>query len=168
MAQVTCSRCVYSKRGDKVDCTPHEAILRRNDIWRHWRLKWLKGYILLIFSIGMPYHQGGYNTNLWQVSSAQTKRTQVLTWEKTLSTAPALVDLGACSLLGWIALETSFPKKSKITVNGVRSKKLWHFSWGDLCCFRELWQCREFLRRAAPRQCHASSAAVPHLTYHSG
>jgi hypothetical protein len=66
------------------------------------------GYILLILSINMSYYQWGCNTNLRQVSSDQTNRTQVLTWEKTLSTAPALVDLGACSVLGWIALETSF------------------------------------------------------------
>jgi hypothetical protein len=48
-----------------------------------------------------------------QVSSAQTNQTQVLTWEKTLSTTPKLVDFGACSLLGWIALETSFPESPK-------------------------------------------------------
>jgi hypothetical protein len=36
-------------------------------------------YILLILSIGMSYYQGGCNTNLRQVLSAQTNRTQVLT-----------------------------------------------------------------------------------------
>ena len=36
-------------------------------------------YILLFLSIGMPYYQGGCNTNDRQVSSAQTNRTQVLT-----------------------------------------------------------------------------------------
>jgi len=38
------------------------------------------GYILWILSIGMPYYQGGSNMNHRQVSSAQTNRTQVLTW----------------------------------------------------------------------------------------
>ena len=66
------------------------------------------GYILLILSIGMPYYQGECNTNHRQVSSAQTNQTQVLTWEKHISTTPALVDFGACSLLGWITLKTSF------------------------------------------------------------
>jgi hypothetical protein len=37
------------------------------------------GYFLLILSIGMPYYQGGRNTNHRQVSSAQINRTQVLT-----------------------------------------------------------------------------------------
>jgi hypothetical protein len=67
-------------------------------------------YFLLILSIGIPYYQGGCNTNHRQVISAQTNRTQVLTSEKTRRTTPALVDLGDCSLQGWIALETSFPK----------------------------------------------------------
>jgi hypothetical protein len=37
------------------------------------------GYILFILSIGIPYYQGGYNTNRKQVLSAQTNQTQVLT-----------------------------------------------------------------------------------------
>ena len=52
------------------------------------------GYVLLMLSIGMPYYQWGCNTNHRQVSSAQTNRTQVLTWEKTLCTTSKLVDLG--------------------------------------------------------------------------
>jgi hypothetical protein len=70
-------------------------------------------YILLILYIGMSYYQWGCNTNLRQVSSAQTNRTQVLIWEETLSTAPALFDLRACSLQGWISLETSFPESPR-------------------------------------------------------
>jgi hypothetical protein len=65
-------------------------------------------YILLILNIGMSYYQEECNTNHRQVSSAQTNQTQVLTWEKTLSTTPALSDLEACPWLGWIALATSF------------------------------------------------------------
>ena len=71
----------------------------------------------------MPYYQGGCNTNHRQVSSAQTNRTQVLTWQKHFSTTLALIDVGACSLLGWIALETSFlesPRSLK-TEFGVKS-----------------------------------------------
>ena len=81
------------------------------------------GYILLILSIGMPYYQRGCNTNHRQVSIAQTNRTQVLTWERHISTTPALVDFGACSWLDWIAIETSFPEspRSLKTEFGVKS-----------------------------------------------
>ena len=68
------------------------------------------GYVLLMLSIGIPYYQRGCNTNHRQVSNAQTNWIQVLTWEKHISTTLALVDLRACSWLGWIALETSFRK----------------------------------------------------------
>ena len=64
----------------------------------------------MILSIGMSYYQGGCNTNHRQVSSAQTNQTQVLTWEKHISTTLAFIDFRACSWLGWIALETSFPE----------------------------------------------------------
>ena len=66
------------------------------------------GYILLILSIGMPYYQERCNTNHRQVSSAQINQTQVLTWDKHISTTPELVDLRDCSYMGWIALKTSF------------------------------------------------------------
>jgi hypothetical protein len=39
-------------------------------------------YILLILSIGMLYYQGRCNTNLRQVSSAQTNWTSSVAWEK--------------------------------------------------------------------------------------
>ena len=71
------------------------------------------GYILLILSIGMPYYQRGCNMNYRQVSIAQTNKTQVLTWERHISTTPALVDFGACSWLDWIAIETSFPESPR-------------------------------------------------------
>jgi hypothetical protein len=126
------------------------------------------GYILLILSIGMSYYQGGCNTNHRQVSSAQTNRTQMLTWEKTLSTAPALVDLGACSLLGWIALETSFlesPRSLKSEF-GVKSYDVFR----EVACAIS-WSCvsaTNFWGSAAPWQCRVSSAVVPHLTDHNG
>ena len=80
-------------------------------------------YILLILSIGMSYYQGGCNTNRWQVSSAQTNQTQVLTLEKHNDTTLALVGFGAFYLLGWKALETSFPEspRSPKTEFGVKS-----------------------------------------------
>jgi hypothetical protein len=94
----------------KLIATPHEAILRRNDIWRHWRLKWLKW----LYSLDLEYRYAIPSKGIQYESLTSlkclTNRTQVLTWEKTLSSAPALVDLGACSLLGWIVLETSFPE----------------------------------------------------------
>jgi hypothetical protein len=37
----------------------------------------------------------------------------MVTWEKTLSTTPTLVDLEVCSLLSWIALETSFSESPR-------------------------------------------------------
>ena len=58
------------------------------------------GYILLILSIGMPYYQRGCNTNHRQVSSAQTNRTQVLTWDKHLALHLRLLILGL--VLRWI------------------------------------------------------------------
>ena len=81
------------------------------------------GYILLIFSIGMPCYQGRCNTNHWQVSSAQTNQIQVLTWEKHNDATLALVGFGAFYLLGWKALETSFPEspRSPKTEFGVKS-----------------------------------------------
>ena len=86
------------------------------------------GYIILILSIGMPYYQGRCNTNHRQVSSAQTNQTQVLTWEKHISTTLALVDLGACSWLGWIALETSFLESPRSLKKEFRVK-----SYGVFC-----------------------------------
>jgi hypothetical protein len=105
---------MFARRKEtKLIANPYEVILRRNDIWRHWRLEWLKW----LYSLNLEYRYAillrGCNTNHRQVSSTQTNQTQVLTWEKTLSTTPALVDFGACSLLGWIALETSFSKSPK-------------------------------------------------------
>jgi len=99
----------------------------------------------------MPYYQGGCNTNDRQVSSAQTNRTQVLTLEKTLSTAPAQVDLGVCSLQGWIALETSFPKspRSLQTEFGVKSYGF----------FRKV-TCAVFTRAAVPHLMGGSAALV--------
>ena len=63
-----------------------------------------------------------------QVSSAQTNQTQVLTLEKTLSTAPTQVDLGACSLQGWIDLKISFLKspRSLQTEFGVKRYGFFH------------------------------------------
>jgi len=47
---------------------------------------------------------------------------------KTLSTTPAQVDLGACSLQGWLALEISFLKSSRSqqTKFGVKSYNFFH------------------------------------------
>jgi hypothetical protein len=77
------------------------------------------GYIEYMYAV---LSKGMY-TNHKQVSSAQTNQTQVLTWEKTLITAPALFDLRVCSWLGWIALETSFREspRSLKTEFGVKS-----------------------------------------------
>ena len=87
--------------------------------WEEIAMKTLKTQVvkMVIFSwflsIGMPYYQGRCNTNHRQVSSAQTNQTQVLIWDKPIITTLALVDLGVCSLLGWIALETSFSESPR-------------------------------------------------------
>ena len=114
------------------------------------------GYILLILSIGMPYYQGGCNMNHRQSlkcsnspnRSANMRDTQ---WHNT------------CTCWFWglffVGLESTRNKlfgKSKFTENRVWSKKLWRFHWGDMCCFWELRQCREF-----SQQCRVT--AVPHL-----
>jgi hypothetical protein len=74
----------------------------------------------------MPYYQGGYNTNHRQVSSAQTNRTQVLTREKHLALHLHLLILGLFSA-GLGNPRNKLFRMSKITENGVRSKKLWLF-----------------------------------------
>jgi hypothetical protein len=105
-------------------------------------------YILFILSIGMSYYQGGCNSNHRQVSSAQTNRTQVLTLEKHLPLHLHLLILGLFSA-GLGSPRNKLSGMSKITENEVRSKKLWLFLWGELCCFWEGssaalqgWQCR--------------------------
>jgi hypothetical protein len=107
----------------KLIATPYEAIWEEMAYEDIENSSGWNGYILLILSIGMLYYQGGCNTNYRQVSSAQINRTQVLTWEKHIIITPAFVNLGACSWLGWIALETSFPKspRSLKTEFGVKS-----------------------------------------------
>ena len=88
-----------------------------------------------------------------QVSSAQTNRTQVLTWEKHISTTPALVDLGACSWMGWIALETSFPESPRSLKTEFRVE-----SYGVLCevpcaVFQSCGSAANFHSSAAPWEC---------------
>ena len=115
---------MFARRGEtKLIATPYEVNLRRNGIWRHWRLMWLKWLYFLDLEYRYVVLSRGCNTNHRQVSSAQTNQTQVLTWEKTLSTSHALSDLEAFSWLGWIVLETSFPKspRSLKTEFGVKS-----------------------------------------------
>ena len=153
MAQITCSRCLLKERRQS---------------WLQPLMKWYweemaykdiedssgwNGYILLILSIGMPYYQGGCNTNHRQISSAQTNRTQVLIWEKTLSTTPALVDLGACSLLGWIALETSFPDSPRSPKMEFRVKSYDVFREVTSVVFQSCGSAANFRSSATPRQC---------------
>ena len=146
MVQVTCSRWVCSKRWDKGDC---------NHLWRgiekKWHMKILKTQVvkMLIFSwswVYMPYYQGRCNTNYWQVSSAQTNQTQVLTWEKHND------NTFTCWFWGLFFVGLEIPRnklseKSKITENEVRSKKLWLFPYGDMCCPEDPRSFRPFMRR---------------------
>ena len=69
----------------KLIATPYEVIWEKMAYEDIEDSSGWNGYILLILSIGMPYYQGGCNTNHRQVSSAQTNQTHVLTWEKNLS-----------------------------------------------------------------------------------
>ena len=153
IVQVTCSRYVCSKEERNLI----ETLMK----W-YWEemayedIEYSSGwndYILLILSIGTSYYQGGCNTNHRQVSSAQTNQTQMLTWEKTLSTPPALSDLGACSPQSWIALETSFPEipRSLKTEFGVKSYGVFN----ELTCAvsRSCDSAANFRSSAAPWQC---------------
>jgi hypothetical protein len=114
-------------------------------------------YIPLILSIGMPYYQGGYNMNHRQVSSAQTNRTQVLTWEKHISTIPVLVELGACSWLGWIALETSFLKSQRSLKIEFGVENYGIFREVTCAVFQSYWSAINFRSSAASWQCHRSA-----------
>ena len=122
------AQCMFAQREEtKLIATLYEAIweeMAYEDIEdsSSWNV-----YIQLILSIGMPYYQGGCNTNHRQVSSAQTNQTQVLIWEKHNDTTLAL-GFGACSLMGWKALETSFLESPKLpkTEFGVKSYGFFH------------------------------------------
>ena len=109
-------------------------------------------YILLILSINMPYYQGGYNTNHRQVWSAQTNQTQVLTLEKHISKTPTLVDLGACSWLGWTTLETSFPESPRSLKIEFRVKRYGVFREVTCAVFQSYGSAVNFHGSAAPMQ----------------
>jgi hypothetical protein len=89
----------------------------------------------------MSYYQGRCNTNHRRVSSAQTNRTQVLTWEKHLALYLQLLILGLFSArLG--SPRNKLFRMSKTTENRVWSKKLWLFSVRWLMLFLRGRQCR--------------------------
>ena len=114
----------------------------------------------------MPYYQGGCNTNHRQVSSAQTNQTQVLIREKHISTTPALVYLGAYSLLGWIAFETSFlesPRSLKMKF-GVKSYNV----FCDVTCavFGSCGSAASFCDSSAPVQVITASSCGVAINTH--
>jgi hypothetical protein len=114
-------------------------------------------YVLLILSIGMSYYQGGCNTNHIQVSSAQTNRTKVLTWEKHISTIPELVDLGACSWLSWIALGTSFLESLRSLKIEFRVESYGIFREVTCAVFQSYGSAANFRSSATSWQCHGSA-----------
>jgi hypothetical protein len=120
-------------------------------------------YILLLWSIGLSYYQGGCNTNHKQVSSARTNQTQVLTWEKTLSTTPALSDLEAYSWLGWISLETIFLESSRSLKTKFRVKSYDIFCEVTYAVFQSYSSATNFRSSVAPWQCRRSERIVPHM-----
>jgi hypothetical protein len=108
----------------------------------------------------MSYYQGGCNMNHRQVSSAQTNRTQVLTWEKHLALHLHLLILGLFSA-GLGSPRNKLSRMSKITENRVRSKKLWLFPRGDLCCF---WEDGSAVLQGHCRPCTVITASFRILT----
>jgi hypothetical protein len=93
-----------------------------------------------------------------QVSSAQTNRTQVLTREKHISITLTLVDLEDCSWLGWIALETSFPKSSKSLKTEFRVKSYGVFREMTCAFFEGCGSAANFRSSVASHQCRTSTS----------
>jgi hypothetical protein len=126
----------------KIIATSYKVILRRNDIWRYWRLKWLNWLYSLVLENKYGVLSRGCNKNHRQVLSAEANQTLSANMRETHSANFSLVDLWFFG--GSYSSRNRQSEKPKVTKIGVQSKKIVVFSvrWHVLqrCCL-EARQC---------------------------